>query len=1085
MYASVRVTNAAGLYTIAHSNGIVISPEPRLRVWDGPSDEDVDGQADCYVIQGGWSYSDPCPIVTAEWSVQDLSERMVVNFTTLPEGSRRFYNDLLTLNTFVTYVNLVRVRDALNRSSVAYSDGVTVITQRPDPATVRDGLGEKDQDFQEATDQLTGNWDSFGNVMSSLPSDHIVRYEAALGTDRRYATTRSDVHSFEDVGLSTNATFYGLHLTAKIVTYYVTVRAYSAAGSFVESSSDGIKVGYSADVTPGQVFVDQFQSSTSTIRFWWNNFVSDMVITHHYAGVSTSPPAWGNSTNECHVILSHAASQFDVSPLQSLENDAFGQLTGLSLTHGQKYYVTLVVENQMEQCSSAVSQGTLVDTTPPLPGRIGVDGVNGDTVIFLHSPQTVIVNLNDFSDPESGIKKTQVQLLSSLECNAELHYNTMTEIRSVAAANETRIEIRKLDLQEGLLYFLRVTVTNGASMETQTFSQPIILDTSSPTPGSVKLGQDWTGSEPVFQNETHVLGGMLAVGSISSNVRCLTEVDLFSPEGKQKWTALSGSFAADCAGFDGSDLHVITRHNPYLTGMDRGAAQYPSLPWREGDYKFYMSTASGKNILSGVALASPNLQPPFLVQNDLTQKTLSSQACNSTLSSCSYDTMNTSGENSLRTDDDCGIGFSFIDDGASTKALFWVQDKLQLKRTWISLESIPASFLANYVLRLTKRVENNKDSWETTLFVDGRNVGGFSGLQFMDNFVVSVYTWNIDEFLQPVVDPFDPFKAVLTLKSVVIPVSQRPLCSFGAAFQDHVSGVKEIWAGVSNSVNTTANVVPYRLVRSFCLPCLLGCTNICSACNSTSLQDDYKVFSISIDSLHLIAANEVINTSVKDNSTHNTTAAEMSLFRLPTYFLDIRVIDHSGLTQEVKSAGIIIDTSPPVINFFRCFDPMYSYEESIIFLGNNNSVGVTWDASEDISNVAEVWVCVGTQPGLGDIAPKLLMNRSADRHVFENMHGSLNEGEQYFATLEIKNEAGLSAQAQVNFTVHTVLPDLSALTLSPANATILSFSGQQVALVSDTKNLELNLQAGLGPDTSTDVEFYGQLFVPLCVVCKQ
>ena len=70
------------------------------------------------------------------------------------------------------------------------------------------------------------------------------RYTVALGTDRRSAQTRSNIYAFEDVGLSLNLTFYGLNLTAKTETYYVTVRAYSGAGSFVESSSDGVKAGY-------------------------------------------------------------------------------------------------------------------------------------------------------------------------------------------------------------------------------------------------------------------------------------------------------------------------------------------------------------------------------------------------------------------------------------------------------------------------------------------------------------------------------------------------------------------------------------------------------------------------------------------------------------------------------------------------------------------------------------------------------------------------------------------------------------------------------------------------------------------------
>jgi hypothetical protein len=70
--------------------------------------------------------------------------------------------------------------------------------------------------------------------------------------------------------LSTNVTFYGLNLTAKVMTYYVTVRAYSAAGSYVESSSDGVKVGYSGDIIAGRVDAAPYQSSVDSMRIAWS-----------------------------------------------------------------------------------------------------------------------------------------------------------------------------------------------------------------------------------------------------------------------------------------------------------------------------------------------------------------------------------------------------------------------------------------------------------------------------------------------------------------------------------------------------------------------------------------------------------------------------------------------------------------------------------------------------------------------------------------------------------------------------------------------------------------------------------------------
>ena len=72
-------------------------------------------------------------------------------------------------------MNYLRIRDALNRTRTAFSDGVTVLIRRPDTASVRDGLADNDIDFQQPVDTLSANWDSFGDALSTLPSDHIVR----------------------------------------------------------------------------------------------------------------------------------------------------------------------------------------------------------------------------------------------------------------------------------------------------------------------------------------------------------------------------------------------------------------------------------------------------------------------------------------------------------------------------------------------------------------------------------------------------------------------------------------------------------------------------------------------------------------------------------------------------------------------------------------------------------------------------------------------------------------------------------------------------------------------------------------------
>ena len=346
------------------------------------------------------------------------------------------------------------------------------------------------------------------------------RYEAAVGTDRRTPLTRFDINGFKDVGMTNNITFCGLNLTAKTQAYYVTVRAYSAAGSYVESSSDGIKVGFSGDVIVGQVLTSRYQSSTTSVRLSWADFDSDMVITHYYAGVSSVLPPWDNETYDCAVFMRDHASAFDVSPLHSLEAESMTVLEDLSLQHGATYYVTVVAADKMGHCSAAASQPILVDTTPPVHGQVSAEGLHAHTVIFVHSPQTLVVKLDDFPDPESGVDKVDVELISSTSCSLGESSN-VDVIRTVDALNQSSVAMRNLALQEEVLYFLRVTVTNGAGLDTRAVSVPVLLDTTPPQAGMVRLGTDWTQADQTFQNRTDTVSGLVAVQSFSSHqVQC-------------------------------------------------------------------------------------------------------------------------------------------------------------------------------------------------------------------------------------------------------------------------------------------------------------------------------------------------------------------------------------------------------------------------------------------------------------------------------------------------------------------------------------------------------------------------------------
>ena len=88
-----------------------------------------------------------------------------------------------------------------------------------------------------------------GNVMSDIgPNQQVSHYEIAIGTDRRYPSTRNNIHPFINAGLNKTWTFHHLDLIPKTSYYYITVRAYSLATTMVEITSNGIRVGYGGHI---------------------------------------------------------------------------------------------------------------------------------------------------------------------------------------------------------------------------------------------------------------------------------------------------------------------------------------------------------------------------------------------------------------------------------------------------------------------------------------------------------------------------------------------------------------------------------------------------------------------------------------------------------------------------------------------------------------------------------------------------------------------------------------------------------------------------------------------------------------------
>ena len=232
-YTSVMCYNAAGLQTIASSNGILVDPTRPIpgRVYDGKGKRDRNFQGDSSYIDCSWDdFSDPDSGIVAYRSclgttktVCNVKEKSEVTNST----EWRFVG--VKLQHTWTYYCLVTGINAAGLSYTSTSDGVTVDMTSPKGGTVIDGK-EVDIDCQYSNEVVAATWFDFYDSESG-----IVDYEWSIGTTHG----QGDIQGFVSVGL--NLTASNPNATLPVDTMiFVTVRAYNEAGRRTAVSSDGV-----------------------------------------------------------------------------------------------------------------------------------------------------------------------------------------------------------------------------------------------------------------------------------------------------------------------------------------------------------------------------------------------------------------------------------------------------------------------------------------------------------------------------------------------------------------------------------------------------------------------------------------------------------------------------------------------------------------------------------------------------------------------------------------------------------------------------------------------------------------------------
>ena len=1005
-YVAVRGFNSAGLSSVAVSDGVVINSKSFMSVWDG-LEEDIDFQPSTSVIAASWSHNVACAVMSLSWAIYRVDDLLVQPFTDIPVDSLMDIAEELSLRNEERYYVVVRLVTALGETVVERSDGVTVDIESPVPGQVFDGADDGvDANYQASVTALSATWLPFGLPGSSSPSQQIVRYEVALGSDDRYSLTRINVVPFTVVGLNRSVTFRDLNLIPLSQQYFFTVRAFSKTGAMSAVTSNGIYVGYGNPVFAGSIHVDMFSNSSSSLTARWDGFSSDLPILFYEWAISSNPV----NVSKCPLSVktywrdNEVDSLFDVKRFVNVGLDTVATVSNLNLYHNQSYYVTVRATNEALRCISSTSLPILIDLTPPTLGIVMAGFETDLGASYIQSTSEIAVTWKDFSDSESGITLYEVSLWSKESCSESDDTRKLKQLVGyLSVGNATSYVYKQLSLDSLTPYYVLVMATNGAGSKRISSSKPVLVDISPPSIGQVKDGSDWM-NDKVFQSSLDTLEATFTVAYTEDQLLCPSrEYDMSNNLVFQDWMVYTGSsigniptydtisFTTDQLSVEQGGLKIGWVRERGKVHLRSGAVYTTSGMVADGSFLVEMKTARGKATVTSVVLwdgpqnTIGDLEAPERVQDtaDVTTENLnlsdsstsgSGSGSGSNLSSnigrkpivILPDGRDINRNNSDFADTKSGeteydaaapsIGFQVMGESEASEIglgqsdfylLFWCRfpnDEEAAKLQWVELGFDPTSEYHTYAIGTRKEQIEGSVEWAAELYVDNELRSVLTGIpRLSDNTTFSIAVRTSRGFVAPLGDPFQPPSSFALIRRASLPAVGSHPCYYGEPFRDFDSPILFIESCISSEPSGTCDVIPFRRKGSVCVACR-------EPCDRYSCFADCDFSHVAVRFYQLV--NLTLSAGIVTQKSNGVQTSDYT-FRPSVYYFVLRVINAAGVASVSVSDGVVIDTTAAICSAVYQVDPSWSLTEPAQYQGTNTSIAAFWECSDNISGIVE------------------------------------------------------------------------------------------------------------------------------------
>lgn len=545
--------NSNRLYALLSSNPVFIksgtSPDGNWALDGGILAQDIDYQTSTTEFKGQIHVNVNCPVRSARWSIESVDGTVVQPFVDVDTAiilSDDFFStlnqfftlavnlpvsfsndflvetDQLELGDSETYRIVFNALDYCGNRHIIRSDGVQITTVGLEPGLVKDGCNtDQDLNYQRSTSELTGQWVGFGD---GSPEQQVAYYEVAIGSDREFPSTRSDIVPFTSAGLNTTYIFKDLDLISGVV-YFFTVRAHAVSGASIDVTSNGISVGFDQKIIPGQISLARYQADRTTLYAHWAEFQSDLPIRLYEVAFGSSQLTEEDLEELCEDTNSNYSTEFDVFGFVNYNLDTYVTVRDLDLSHNTTYFVVLRVLDQAKKCLAVISdEGLTIDTSPPLfddssslievgtAASLDVEA-SPDRPVYVAAMERIEVSWESFIDRESEIDEYKAAIFSQTLCGDNSAPLILVK-DFVSVDDEREVSFDGVNLTLDVSYVVAVRATNNVGLSSIAYSLPFVVDSLEFFPGSVKDGSSWE-YDVVFQSDLSMLSATFSHAKLS------------------------------------------------------------------------------------------------------------------------------------------------------------------------------------------------------------------------------------------------------------------------------------------------------------------------------------------------------------------------------------------------------------------------------------------------------------------------------------------------------------------------------------------------------------------------------------------